>query len=429
MLILAFLFGIMLLLIAINTPIGFAIGIASVLTIAQLKGLSVSVIASRMFTGIDSFVFTSVPLFILLGEILESGKITQRIVDFANTLVGHIKGGMGHVTVVSEMILSGITGAAASDAVTIGSIFIPAMTKAGYSPSFSAAIVGASSTLGPLIPPSIVMIVYGGLARVSVGRLFLGGAIPGILMGVGLMIVLYIIARRKGMSKEKAPSFTEFAAALRNSIWILPLPVLIMAGIVGGVFTATECAAAACLYALFLAMVIYKHLAPKDLRRICQNAALSTAKITFIVACSTILSWIVAREQILKDVLALPMFNENPNPYLILFIINIFLLIAGCFMEALTIVIIVTPILLPLITQVGIDPLHFGVILTLNVTIGMLTPPIGVVIYIVCGIAKISMEEFVRELWPFLLALVAMLFAITYLPSLSVFLPNLLMPV
>jgi C4-dicarboxylate transporter DctM subunit len=384
------------------------------------------VTAQRFVTGPDSFTLLAVPFFILAGGLMNAGGVTERLVRLANALVGHITGGLGHVVVVTNMIMAGMSGSAVADAAGTGAVLIPAMVRAGFGRSFSAAVTASASTIGPIIPPSIPFVVYGVLASVSIGRLFLGGAVPGIVMGLYLMGAVYIISRKRGYARGQRTTLVGLGKAFKDAVPALGLPVLIMWGILSGVVTPTEAAVLAVLYSLFLGTVVYRDLKISSLVRVFGEAALTTGIVMFIVAAASLLAWILTREQA-GPALVRVVTSATSDPRMVLMVINIILLILGCFLESLSIMVILVPVLLPLIKVFGIDPVHFGVVLTLNLMIGLITPPVGMSMFIACSIADIKVTDFAREIPIFVVALVLVLLLITYIPELVLFLPNLLM--
>jgi C4-dicarboxylate transporter DctM subunit len=392
----------------------------------MLDEIPLEVIAQRFVTGVDSFPLLAVPFFILAGALMNTGGTTQRLVRLANVLVGRFTGGLGHVNVVSNMIMAGMSGSAAADAAGTGSVLIPAMARAGYSRPFAAALTAAASTIGPIIPPSIPFVVFGVLASVSIGRLFLGGAIPGLLMGLYLMAAVYIIARRRGYARGAKPTGGEVWTAFRDALPALMLPAIIVWGIAGGVVTPTEASVLAVLYALFLGTVVYRELSWDSTFAIFGEAAMTTATVMFIVAASALLAWVLTREQAGPQLVRL-VTSVSTDPFIVLLVLNVILLILGCFLETLSLMILLVPVLMPLIKTLGIDPVHFGVMFTLNLMIGLITPPVGMSMFITCRIAGIQVAEFAREIWPFVIALVGVLLVVTYFPSVVLFLPNLVM--
>jgi tripartite ATP-independent transporter DctM subunit len=418
--------GVLLLLMALEFPVAFAMTGASVVYLLIRGDIPLVVVAQRVSVGVDSFVLLAIPFFFLAGELMNQGGITKRLVNLAQALVGGIRGGLGHVTVVTNMIMAGMSGSAVADATGTGAVLIPAMVEAGYPRVFSAALVGAASTIGPVIPPSIPFVVYGGITGVSVGRLFLGGVVPGVLMGVFLMGAVYAVAKKRGY---RAEGWMTVAEALR-SIWlaipVMLFPVIILGGIFSGIVTPTEAAVIAVVYAMFLSVLFYRELSLPGLVRLLTTVAGNTARITFIIASAGLYGWLLAREGVPK------MFTDfflsiSREPWVILLMVNILVLILGCLMETTAILVILTPVLMDLITKVGIDPVHFGVVFTLNLMIGLLTPPVGMVLYVMVSLAQVSVTEFTRECAIFMLALVVVLILITYVPGLVTFLPQLVM--
>ncbi|MFZ9635377.1 MAG: TRAP transporter large permease, partial [Alphaproteobacteria bacterium] len=403
-------------LLAIGAPVAVAMGLTGAIAVTMLDEIPLEVIAQRFVTGVDSFPLLAVPFFILAGALMNTGGTTQRLVRLANVLVGRFTGGLGHVNVVSNMIMAGMSGSAAADAAGTGSVLIPAMARAGYSRPFAAALTAAASTIGPIIPPSIPFVVFGVLASVSIGRLFLGGAIPGLLMGLYLMAAVYIIARRRGYARGAKPTGGEVWTAFRDALPALMLPAIIVWGIAGGVVTPTEASVLAVLYALFLGTVVYRELSWDSTFAIFGEAAMTTATVMFIVAASALLAWVLTREQAGPQLVRL-VTSVSTDPFVILLVLNVILLVLGCFLETLSLMILLVPVLMPLIKTLGIDPVHFGVMFTLNLMIGLITPPVGMSMFITCRIAGIQVAEFAREIWPFVIALVAVLLVVTYFPS------------
>lgn len=417
---------VLLVLFALGVPIAIAMGFSGFAAIIIRGDIPLETAAQRFVTGVDSFPLLAVPFFILAGALMNTGGITERLVRLAVALVGRITGGLGHVVVVTNMIMAGMSGSAVADAAGTGSVLIPAMVRAGFGKGFSAAVTAAASTIGPIIPPSIPFVVFGVLASVSIGQLFLGGAIPGVLMGIYLMAAVYVISRKRGYAKGERTSLRDLRSAFFHAIPPLMLPLIIMWGIVGGVVTPTEASVIAVLYALFLGAVVYRELSLASIAKIFGEAALTTATIMFIVAGASLLAWILTFEQA-GPALVRSVTGITRDPYLVLLIINILLLILGCFLETLSLMIILVPVLMPLIRALGIDPVHFGVVFTLNLMIGLITPPVGMSMFIACRIANISISQFAREIPIFAIALILVLALITYVPWLVTFLPRLIM--
>jgi C4-dicarboxylate transporter DctM subunit len=411
---------------AIGVPIAIAMGLAGFSVIMLSGNIPIEVTAQRFVTGVDSFPLLAVPFFILAGALMNTGGVTERLVRLANAMVGRLTGGLGHVVVVTNMIMAGMSGSAVADAAGTGAVLIPSMIRAGYGAAFSAAVTASASTIGPIIPPSIPFVVFGILASVSIGRLFLGGAIPGILMGLYLMVVVYFVSKKRGYARGERTSGTRLWLAFKSALPALLLPVIILWGIVGGAVTPTEAAVLAVLYALFLGVFVYRELTFSSMAQVFCEAALTTGVIMFIVAGASLLAWIMTREQA-GPTLVGAVTSVTRDPRLVLLLINIILLILGCFLETLSLMILLVPVLMPLINALGIDPVHFGVVFTLNLMIGLITPPVGMSMFIACSIAKIRLVDFAREIPLFVVALVLVLLLITYYPPLVLFLPNLVM--
>jgi len=418
---------VLLLLIFGGMAIAFSMGITSLIVVIIDRGLAnipFGILAQRMVYGVNSFPLLAIPFFLLAGRLMNTAGITDRIFNFCNALIGHVRGGLGHVNILASMIFAGMSGSAVSDAVGLGQIEIKAMKDQGYDEDFSAAVTAASATIGPIIPPSIPMVLYGVLGNVSVGALFIGGIIPGVLMGLFMMIVVSIIAKKKGYPIQKRAEFISILKASGKAIFPLLCPVILIGGIWSGIFTPTEAAAVAVLYSLFLGMVLYRELSWQSLLKVLKEALDDTCVILFIIAAASVYGWLLARYQIPSGI-AEKILSITTDPWIILLLINGFLLIVGCFLESLAAINILTPILLPLVMKVGIDPLHFGLIMVLNLMIGLLTPPVGMVLYAVQRVADISFARLQRSLLVFFIPLLAVLLLITLYPPLVTWLPSL----
>lgn len=417
---------VLLILIFGGMAIAFSMGITSLIVVMADRGLSnipFGILAQRMVYGVNSFPLLAIPFFLLAGRLMNTAGITDRIFNFCNVLIGHVRGGLGHVNILASMIFAGMSGSAVSDAVGLGQIEIKAMKDKGYDPDFSAAVTAASATIGPIIPPSIPMVLYGVLGNVSVGALFIGGIIPGVLMGVFMMVTVSIIAKRKGYPIQKRASFVSMLKALGKATFPLLCPVILIGGIWSGIFTPTEAAAVAVLYSLFLGMVLYRELNFRSFLKVLREALDDTSVILFIIAAASVYGWLLARYQIPSGI-AEKILGITQDPLTILLLINGFLLIVGCFLESLAAINILTPILLPLIMKVGIDPLHFGLIMVLNLMIGLLTPPVGMVLYAVQRVADVPFAKLQRSLLIFFVPLIAVLLFITFYPPLVTWLPS-----
>ncbi|MDI5983165.1 TRAP transporter large permease [Halomonas sp. M4R5S39] len=421
---LAFLFASLFTMLLIGVPI--AIGLAgSCLMYVYLSGqVPDVVVAHRMINGVDSFPLLAIPFFILAGNLMNNGGITTRIFDFAKALMGWMRGGLGHVNVGASIVFSGMSGAAVADAGGLGTIEIKAMRDAGYDQEFAVGITAASSTIGPIIPPSLPMVIYGVMASASVGQLFAAGLIPGLLMGAVLMLMITLLARRRGYARDARFSVGFLGQATKRALLSLLTPVIIVGGIITGAFTPTEAAIAAVIYALFLGTVVYRSLTWRRLLRVSMETIETTAVILFIVAGASIFAWILTSNQVTQHVVALLGPFADSQVAVLLFV-NLVLIVVGCFMETIAAITILVPVLLPLAVAVGVDPVHFGVIMVLNLMIGLLTPPVGMVLYVLSRVSGISFEKCMRGTFPFLIPLVIALLLVTFIPSLSMWLPTL----
>ena len=410
-------------LLAIGVPIIFVLGITG-LGYVYLAGLPLVLLPQRLFVGLNSFLILSVPLFILAGNIMNASGITERIVRFSNLLIGRVRGGLAYVTVVATMFFAGITGAGAADTAAIGAIMIPAMRDEGYQAEYAAAVTAAGAIVGPIIPPSIAFVIYGAMADVSIAGLFLAGFLPGILCSILMGIVVWRQARTHNFPvREAAVSAGEFLRGLIESFPGLMMPVIILGGILGGVFTPTEAAAAGVLYALLVGFFIYRELRLPALWIILRDTAIMSGGVMLIVANASLFSWILAAEQVPQLVASL-ITGFSREPWVVILLINLLLLFVGCIMETLASIIILTPVLLPLVKGLGIDPLHFGVIMVVNLCIGLATPPVGVNLFVAGGIAKVSLEQISRAIWPFVGATLIGLAATSYWPSMVLLVPR-----
>jgi len=410
---------------ALGIPIAFVLGITALMAVIALPNVPLHLIPQRLFTGMDSFPIMAVPFFILAGNLMNASKITDSIIEFSKLLVGRIRGGLGHVNIVASMFFAGISGSAVADTSALGSILIPAMEKERYSTAYSAAVTASSSIIGPIIPPSIPMVVLATIANLSVGGLFLGGILPGVFIGFGLMGVNYVISRRRNYQKIVEPiQWKVFFKTLLATIIPLLMPLIILGGILGGIFTATEAASVAVAYALLVGLFILRTLSLKDLPNIFFRSMVLTSTILIVFAMANAFSWVLATQEIPQKV-SQYILSISRDPIIILFMLNIFLLIVGCFLEGLAAIMITIPILMPLVTQIGIDPMHFALIAVVNLMIGLITPPMGLCLIVVCGVAKMKIGPLLKEIVPFLMVEIVILFVITYMPWFTLTLPRL----
>jgi tripartite ATP-independent transporter DctM subunit len=418
--------GILMALFIVGLPVAFALGITGFLIFKIMWGESVNlgIIAQRMLYGANNFVILAIPFFLLAGKLMNTGGITQRIFIFANLLVGRLKGGLGQVNIVASMIFAGMSGLAAADTAGLGMVEIKAMKDAGYDLDFSCAVTGASATVGPIIPPSVPLVIYGVLANVSIGRLLIGGIIPGFLVGLALMIMVAFLAGEKGYPRSEKTNLGELWRAFKYAFGPIMTPVILVGGILSGIFTPTEAAATAALYAFILGFFVYREISLTDLWRILKETTRDTAIITFILSCALFYGWVLIRSR--TPIVLLELFTGiSTSPLVVLFILNGFLLFIGCFMETIAAMSILIPVLTPLIVKVGIDPLHFGLVMVLNLMIGLLTPPFGINLFILNKVSGLPTLRIARACVPFFIPLLACLVLITLFPSVVTYLPNL----
>jgi len=410
----------------LGIPIAFAIAISGVAYLVFESAVPLLVVAQRMVVGVDSFTLLAIPLFVLAGALMAEGDITPRIMRFASSMVGHIPGGLAMVMVVSCMLFGAISGSGVADVVAIGSILLPAMKRQGYRKPFSAALLGCAGSLGTIIPPSIVMVVLGVSMGTSIGKLFLGGVIPGIITGLGLMAISYMISLKEDYPRlEKAP-WSEVLSSFRAALLPLLTPAIIIGGILKGIFTATEAGGVAALYALLLSMFVYRKLTWRRFFEICLETARTSAVVLFLIAAASLFGWVLAAENI-PQMVAKAMLSISTNYWVVLILFNILLLVLGMFMETIAIILIVIPIFFPILQQMGVDPVHLGVMVCVNLAIGANTPPLGVDLLSACKVADIPYESSFRYLLPFIGSMVFALLLIIAFPPLVTFLPNLLM--
>ncbi len=406
----------------IEMPVAFALGAACLYYVLLQGGIPLITMPRSFAAGLDSFTLMALPFFILAGELMNAGGVTALIIRFAMALVGHIRGGLGHVSVVANMIMAGMSGSALADTAATGTVLIPAMIKAGFAPGFAASLIAASGTIGPMIPPSVFFIIYGGLAKVSIAKLFLAGIIPGFLMGAFLMAMVYAIARRRHYAVQPRSTAQEVWESLRAGLLAFLMPVVVVGGMIGGVFTATEAGAIAVFYTVALG-VWYRQLGLRKIWDCLERTAVSVAAIMIVLSMANFVSYIASRAQVPQTIMQL-LISLSSTPWVALLIVNVFLLALGCFEAVMPILIVLTPILVPALTKLGVDPVHFGVVLTLNLLVGLLTPPFGASMFLVVRIGQVTMKEFLVEGWPFILALIVLLFLLTYFPAIVLVLPR-----
>lgn len=410
---------------ASGASIGVGLGLSSIIVLYAVMDMPLIVVVQRMFTSVDSFSFMAVPFFMLAGAFMSAGGVTKRIVDFSMAMVGALAGGLALVVAVAGMFFAALSGSSAATTAAIGASMIDEMERRGYPRSFAAAVVASGGTVGIVIPPSITMVVYGSIANTSIGDLFLAGFAPGILMGVSMCVVSWVISKKKGYKGEGSFSLMRVLRSFRECFWALMMPVIILGGIYGGIFTPTEAAAVAAVYGAGVGMFVYKELTFKDLPKTLLSAAYNTTMIMFVVGAANVFGWILTSQQV-PHMLAQSFASMTTNPIIFLMMVNVLLLIIGTLINASAAVVILTPILLPVALGMGIDPMFFGVLMVVNLAIGCITPPVGLDLFIVSSITGISIDKVTAKVMPYLLMLLVDLVVLTYFPSIITFLPEML---
>ncbi|OHX44779.1 TRAP transporter large permease [Diaphorobacter sp. DS2] len=430
----------LIILFALGVPVAFSMGLSSILAMSN-EGILIQVAVQKIFSSMNSFPLMAIPFFILAGSLMEAGGISKRLIDFANSLVGKLTGGLAMVTVVTAMFFSSISGSSAATVAAIGSILIPAMVKRGFPRNFSTSIQAVSGELGVIIPPSIPMIIFALTAGVSIsiGDLFMAGVVPGILIGGSIMLTIYVISKVKGYGNRTPLNLTDSEVleesllmttkgrlnAFKNAILPLLMPVIILGGIYGGVFTPTEAAAVAVAYAYILGAFVYRSLTINSIMEVLRNSVLSTAIIMFIIANAGLLGWVLTAEKVPATV-SQWFIAVSDSPIIFLLLVNLLLLIVGMFLETGAAIVIMAPILTPVAISFGIDPVHFGIIMIVNLAVGMLTPPIGVNLFVACQIGKLRIDQILKPLIPFYIVLLVDILLISFLPQISLWLPSFL---
>lgn len=406
----------------LTVPIAYAVGLAA-LGGLMVAGVPLQIVAQRMFTQTDSFSLMAIPFFILAGNLMDKGGISVKLIDLSSELVGRIKGGLAMVCVVACMMFGAVSGSGAAASAAIGAVLFPAMIEKKYDKSFSTAIIATSGPLGIVIPPSIVMVVYATAANVSVGDLFLAGYIPGLLLGLGIILHCFVYAHKHNLPAGKKSTLKSLGKAFFNSVWALFLVVIIMGGILGGFFTATEASVVAVVYAMIVGKFVYKGLNRKVILDVVAQSAKTTAAIMFCIATTNVLAWGLTSELIISK-MATAMLNISESKIVILLLINLILLILGTILDATPAIILIVPILLPVITKLGVNPVHFGIITTINLAIGMSTPPVGVTLFVSSSLTKTPITKVIKPMIPIWCILICILLAVTFIPQISLFLPT-----
>jgi C4-dicarboxylate transporter DctM subunit len=403
-------------------PVAVVLGVSSLIYLLAVD-LPLEVIPQKMFSGMDSFVLLSIPAFVLAGNLMNGGGITDRILRFSNSVVGHFRGGLAQTNIVGSMIFAGISGTAAADAASQGAVLIPGMARVGYTVPYAAAVTAASAVVGPIIPPSVPMIIVGSLTGISVGQMFLAGAVPGVLLGLGMMVPAYILAVKHNHPREPWRGWREVLVSGQEALWAMGMMALVLFGIVGGFFTPTEAAVIAVIYASVVGLFIYRELGWRDLPKLIADSAISGAAIMVLVGFANVFGWILAAERV-PQALVEVMLSISTEKWAIMLMMNILLLLVGMFMETIAALIILFPPLLAVAVQVGIDPIHFATFSVLNLMIGLATPPVGVCLFICASIGRISLWEITVAIWPFLLSNLVVLALVTAIPAISLWLPR-----
>ena len=419
------LFAVFIVLLVSGLPVAFCLLLSAICS-AIYTGIPLSIIFQRMFGGLDNFVLLAIPFFIFMGNIMEQGGMAKKVVQFSNIIIGRIRGGLAGVNVLASMFFAGISGSAVADTSSIGSMLIPMMNEEGYDKNFSAAITATSSTIGLIIPPSNAIIIYSfAVGGLSVAKLFSAGIIPGILVGLGLILTGYVISVKENYPSHPLPSIREAIRIVKETSLSILLVVIIVGGILGGVFTATEAAVFGVVYSFVISFFVYKNLKIKDIPIILRKTIKTSAVVLILLATSTAFSYILSYERI-PELVCEVLINISDSKIVLLIIINILLLFVGTFMDMAPAILIFTPIFLPVVQAVGMDPIHFGIMLLVNLCVGLCTPPVGTVLFVAMGIAGTTMDKLIKYLFYFIIPMVAILLLITYWPAVSMTIPNLL---
>lgn len=417
------LFGTLFLLFLLKMPIGFSLMISSILVMV-LTGTGLEMVPKRLFTSCDSFAFMAVPFFILAGTLMSQGGISRRLCNFINSVLGRFPGGLGLVSVVACMFFAAISGSSAATTAAIGGMMVPEMVKRKYDRDFSAAINAAGGTIGVIIPPSIPFVTYGVLTGCSISTLFMAGFMPGVLMGLALMVVVVIISMKKGYKDTTKFSGREILKFFWDALLAMLMPVIVLGGIYTGLFTPTEAAVVAVMYGVVVGMFVYRNITPKSLMKILKDAAGSTAQVMILICAASLFGYVLTAHRI-PDAIATFILGLSSNKWVILLLINLLLLIVGTFLDTTAAIIILVPILYPIITTIGVDPIHFGMILCVNLAVGFVTPPFGTCLFVACGVADTSLGAITKKILPFIAALLVVVAMVTIFEPISLFLPRL----
>lgn len=417
-------FAVFIVLIIIGCPIAMTLGLASIAGLLVDGSFNYTIFVQRAFTAVNSFPLMAIPFFMLAGSLMEHGGISKRIIRFTESLVGHFSGGLAIAAILACMIFAAISGSAVATVAAIGGIIVPEMTERKYPVAYSTSVCTAAGTMGPIIPPSTSFVIYASIAGISVSDIFMGGYIPGVLMGIALIIYAVITAKKRNMPRSEKASPMQVLKIFVNAIWALFTPIIIVGGIMTGICTPTEAGAISCVYAVLVGVLVYHELTWEKLKAALKDAAVSSSIVMFLIATASVFSWILTIEripQLVKD----SIMSFTDSKYVVLLLINIVLLIVGTFMDCTPALTMLVPVMAPLASAYGINLIHLGVVMTINLCIGLLTPPVGTCLFVGCRIGKLSLTELVREIWPQMVVLIVVLLVVTYVPWLSTFLPGL----
>ncbi|MCM3714181.1 TRAP transporter large permease [Alkalihalobacillus oceani] len=409
--------GVLFFFLFLGLPVVFSMLMSAVAMMLVMGIFDSQVVAQQLVNGANSFPLMAIPFFILAGEIMNAGGISKRVVHFATTLVGHIRGGLGYVTILAGVMFAGLSGSAVADTAALGAILIPMMVARGYNVNRASGLVASSGIIAPIIPPSIPLIMFGVIGGVSITQLFMGGIVPGILFAVGLMVAWYFVAKRGNYETMEKATAKERLRAFGQAIWALFLPFIIIVGLRGGIFTPTEAAVIACVYALLISLTVYRgDLKIRQLPEVLVASAKTTGVVMFLAAAAIVTSWVITVAQVPAE-LATMLSGITESPLVLLLILMVFLLLVGVVMDMTPAILIFTPVLLPVVTAAGIDPVYFGILMIINLCIGLITPPVGTVLYVACGISRISIIDITKGIWPFLLVQILVLFLLVLFPQ------------
>ena len=417
-------FIIFLILLFTRVPIAYSLGISAAVYLL-LEGLPFNIIAEKMYAGMDSFTMVCIPSFILAGNLMNNGGITKRIVAFCNVFVGHIRGALAYINILASVLFAGISGTALADVASLGSMLIPAMKDEGYDADFSVAITASTSVVGPIIPPSVPMVIAGTLTNLSIAKLFVGGIVPGLIMGLGFIIPTYYMAKKRNYPKHERVPMKESIRTVKDVIWALLMPIILMVGILSGIFTPTEASIVTVLYAFIVGIFIYKEIKVKDIFPIFRDTVIAAGSVIILVGIANLFAWILTSERV-PQTIANGILSITENPILVILIMNIVLLFTGMFMESIAAIIIMIPVLLPVATAIGMDPINFSIMAILNLMIGLVTPPVGLCLTTAAQIGKISTGRAIKANTPFLVVLILTLALVSFVPAVTTFLPGLM---